>query len=586
MIRQREYDLITDLLEILPKIDNMPQEEIAQARDALFHTDHPFLMVFVGPFNAGKSTLINALLGAENLLKAGPVPTTDRIQILRWGDEPQTMTSASDVDTVFYPSPLLRKVSFVDTPGLESVLQHHEKTTANFLHRSDVVMLVMLANQAMTQSNLKYLQDFKRYGKKVILIINQIDLLSPEEQKSVREYVANHSRDRLGFDPIIWMVSAQQGVEARNKGVLDEEKWQQSGLAQIQAYIEKQLSDVERLRQKLHTPLQIVQNVHTSALTIVKRNQNTFDQYRSIADNIDQQISAQRRDLDRIVRETNAEVASRFQLALERSKQALAESFSIANILRALIPDVLRRLPLIGRALYASNRPTPTRLYFDQHKVLTPFHDVPNLVDKLAERLEGQDMGDIDNLVAYGQRELKNLPPSMQDKVIGTIQAPLRYDRQILQSANADLEAIIEETLAQTRVVEQARRDTILYFLTVQMSLIILAVLVHPAIALALLLGFLIPPLRRRLIHTQYTNQLLKLNNRHAERLTEATDAQIEYAVKLRHTAIAPLSHLITSQANIHDEQLKNLKKTENDIQMIETSLNALGKRSFLGMTL
>jgi hypothetical protein len=101
----------------------------------------------------------------------------------------------------------------------------------------------------------------------------------------------------------------------------------------------------------------------------------------------------------------------------------------------------------------------------------------------------------------------------------------------------------------------------------------------------ASLLGFALLPLRGRMIHTRYANRLLKLNNRHAELLTQACDQQIEYSMKLRRDAIAPLTRLVTSQANIHDEQLKFLKKAERDIQTIETSLNALGKRRVLGMT-
>ena len=87
-IRRREYELITKMLEVLPRIDNLDEARIAQVRDALFHADHPFLMVFVGPFSSGKSSIINALMGKPDLLPIGPIPTTDRIAILRYGDEP------------------------------------------------------------------------------------------------------------------------------------------------------------------------------------------------------------------------------------------------------------------------------------------------------------------------------------------------------------------------------------------------------------------------------------------------------------------------------------------------------------------
>jgi small GTP-binding protein len=194
-IRRREYDLISDLLELLPRIDALDEERVSQVRDALFHADHPFLLVFVGPFSSGKSSLINALLGDDDLLAIGPTPTTDRISILRYGDDAHRMESGGEVDTVFYPSPLLQKVSFVDTPGLESIFQKHEETTRKFLHRSDVVLLVMLATQAMTSRNVDYLQQLKDYGKKVIILINQSDLLTDEEQETVRKYVVEQSQD-------------------------------------------------------------------------------------------------------------------------------------------------------------------------------------------------------------------------------------------------------------------------------------------------------------------------------------------------------------------------------------------------------
>ena len=63
-------------------------------------------------------------------------------------------------------APLLQKVSLVDTPGLESIFQKHEQITRRFLHRADVVLVVMLATQAMTASNLEYIQAAQRIRQK------------------------------------------------------------------------------------------------------------------------------------------------------------------------------------------------------------------------------------------------------------------------------------------------------------------------------------------------------------------------------------------------------------------------------------
>ena len=278
-LRRREHELITDLLDIVPKIDGLGEERVSQMRDALFHADHPYLIVLMGPYNAGKSSIINALLGTPDLLPVGPTPTTDRITILRYGEQ-ASRTRSGDVDTVFHPSPLLQKVSFVDTPGLESIFREHEEITRRFLHRSDTVMLVMMATQAMTQHNLEYIHTLKEYGKQVILILNQVDLLTPEERETVRQYVADQARIELGKNPEVWLMSSRDALDARHAdGTVDEEKWAASGIKQIGNYIDTQLSDVHRLRQKLQTPLNIAQNVHGAALTAVRGSQSTLDQY-------------------------------------------------------------------------------------------------------------------------------------------------------------------------------------------------------------------------------------------------------------------------------------------------------------------
>ena len=107
-LRRREYELITGLLDVLPRVDNLGEDRLSQLRDALFHADHPFLIVLVGPFNSGKTSMLNALMGKPDLMAVSPVPTTDRICILRHGEQEQRLSAGGEVDTLFYPSPLLQ----------------------------------------------------------------------------------------------------------------------------------------------------------------------------------------------------------------------------------------------------------------------------------------------------------------------------------------------------------------------------------------------------------------------------------------------------------------------------------------------
>lgn len=596
-IRRREYELITRLLDVLPTVDNLPEERLAQVRDALFHADHPFLVVLVGPFSSGKSSIINALLGQPDLLAVGPVPTTDRISILRWGENAERMTSAGEVDTVFYPSPLLQKISLVDTPGLESIFQKHEETTRRFLHRADVVLLVMLATQAMTARNLEYLQTLKEYGKKVIIVINQADLLTAEDAEAVREYVLDQSQAQLGYKPDVWLVSARQGLAAYQNGELNRADWKASGLSRIEEYVDDQLNDVARLRQKLQTPLQIAQNVNQAALDAVRANQAALDHYQGISSNIEQQLAAQKREQEKIIREVSAEVSDRFGAAAMRGSEAVQDIFRLGQAFLSVWRGVLELVGLSG-LLRRGNGRSYIKTAFERRKAFEPVGELPGVVDKLAPRLEGKDIQDIDDLVKYARREIDALPPAIRGKVIGSIQPPQKYDRSALQDVRPALEALEDEAKrVETDRLEQTLRNALMYLAAFEALLIILIVfvlagggnLVAPEnqgtlvafivlVGLALL-GLLFMPLRGRLLESAYTNRMLKLQARYIETLTKAADKQVEYGMRLRRDTILPLTRLIEAQTQIQSEQLSQLQTAQQEMVSIEGALTALGRK-------
>lgn len=589
------------MLDVMPKIDGLSEERVTQMRDALFHADHPYLIVFVGPFSSGKSTLINALLGAPDALPTGITPTTDRISILRHGDQFQRARSG-EVDTLFYPSPLLEKVSFVDTPGLESVFKTHEDITRRFLHRSDTVFLVMLATQAMSARNLEYLKMLREYGKNVIILLNQVDLLSPEEAEAVRTYVLEQSQDALGFKPPVWLVSGKQGTAARlPDGTLDLAAWEASGMNQIERYVDEQLGDVERLRGKLRTPLQIAQSVHQSALEVVRGNQAALDQYQSIGSNIEQQLTAYKREQDKIVRETGEEISAKFGEAAMQGSEAIEEMFSLARVPGSLFRGVMELLGLSRLARRAGGG-SYTRAAFERHKAFEPIRALPEVVDKLAPRLEGRDIQDIDDLVKYAKREIEALPDAIRQKVIGNVQAPMSYDRSALQKARPALEAIEDEARqVETDKLERTVRNSLLYLAAWEVFLLILIIFVavwNPAapdmpglavgiviaLVLLMLISLLYLPLRGRRLENRYTKRMLALQGRYIETLNKAANEQVEYGMRLRREAVAPLTRLIDAQTRIQTEQLAQLQDAGQAMTKIEAELASMGKPSLLGL--
>lgn len=602
-LRRREHELITDLLDIVPKIDGLGEERVSQMRDALFHADHPYLIVLMGPYNAGKSSIINALLGTTDLLPVGPTPTTDRITILRYGEQ-ASRTRSGDVDTVFYPSPLLQKVSFVDTPGLESIFREHEEITRRFLHRSDTVLLVMMATQAMTQHNLDYIRTLKEYGKQVILILNQVDLLTPEERETVRQYVTDQARTELGKNPEVWLMSSREAIDARHAdGTVDEEKWAASGIRQIENYVDTQLSDVPRLRQKLQTPLNIAQNVHGAALTAVRGGQSALDQYQSIAQNVEQQLTVFRRESDKVVTQTTDEVKAKFEDASKRGAEAIHEQFQFSRALGSMFRGLAELVGLSSIARSTSGG-SYTRAAFERHKVFEPIAELPIIADKLPPRLEGKDLQDTDDLVKYAKKEIDALPALIKSKVIGTVQTPTRYDRTAMQGMRNELQTLEDEArIVETEKIERALRNSLLYLAAYEIIMLVFAIFIWQAnpfgttgnggsteliviivILGLMLLGLAFLPLRGRQLANEYVKRMQVLAGKYSDILTRAANKQIDYGMNLRRDAIAPLTRLIDAQTEIHTGQLQRLQTAGEQLVKIEGDLTALGKPGLLGI--
>jgi GTP-binding protein EngB required for normal cell division len=589
-VRRQEYQLFSSMLEVLPRLDGLPEERLAQLRDALFHADSPYLMVLVGPFSSGKSSLINALLGAPDLLPVGITPTTERITYLRSADAPQTARSG-DYDTIFNPAPLLQKVSLVDTPGLESVFRDHDQVTRRFLHRADAVLLVMLATQAMTAGNAEYLQLLKSYGKQVIIVLNQADLLTPEEAEQVREHVRTQSKSQLGYQPEVWLMSARLGMEAlRPDGTRDPELWAKSGLDQFERYLSRQLGDVARLRQKLQTPLDIARNVHAAALQGNRAETATLDGYQQIRENINGQIAGYGRENHAIVDEVAGRCGAKFDEASAQASAVVRGLFTFGALPRAVLSG-LSDLTGIRRLAGGKSRLEAASGASQVDETLAEIHGI---ADGLAPRLEGKDVQDIDNLVTYSRRELERLPEALRVKVIGTIQPPVQYDRAAMQSARTALDEA--ETRVRTTLSDRLdgwvkSADTL--FATYTIILLLLGGLVLfaqpetpdlPGLWLFLLLGIVVAFLlgaaawlvRGRIIARNAYDYLAAERDAYLKLLRTAAAAQIETGLRLRREAVLPLVRLIETQTSMLTEQTKALHGFSQQMGDIDAALAKL----------
>ncbi len=594
-IRRQEHEQITALLDVLSRVDGLPDDQMEQARDALFHTNHPFLMVMVGPFGSGKSSIINALLG-ERVLDVGPIPTTDHIVILRRGADLQRSRSG-DIETVFYDSPLLENLSLVDTPGLESVFLTHDEVTRRFLHRADVVLLVMLATQVLTASNLEYLQQLKTYGKRTIVVVNQLDLLDEDERQQVRDFVLEQARAHLGVEPVIWLVSAKLAMAAQQEDPRDEIAWDESGFADIEAYIKETLGDVDRLRQKLETPVQVCQNVTKSALTLVQEQQAALDAHRKTLANIEAQIDQGRREQQRTVDDTLESIARTWDEAAARGSDAIGDLFQFSRGI-GLFFGGLGEIVGIGRLVRRFSGRTRSGAAFEAHKVRQALQQIPEQVDQLGPRLEGRDLQDIDDLVDYTRRAVDGLPPRLASKVIGKIQTPLRYERGFLRDVRGALDDILRaaETF-ETEKLDRTLRNTLIILALWQIVTVVIVVatvtgalfnlgsdagtvaLVFAIGIAAVLLGLALVPLRGWFLRRSYERRIRGYRDDYLDKLRRAAEQVVAHGVQLRHDAAAPFTRLVVSQTELLDELRRDLQDQQQAFVRLQGGLADLAPR-------
>lgn len=120
------------------------------------------IMVY-GVYNAGKSTLINVLLGREEAAM-DDIPLTDQVTAYTWG-----------------------KYSILDTPGVDAPIAHEDVTKAQMLKADAVIFVVDPLGTAEEAKTLEALVDLLAESKQVFMVFNDKKGLSDEDYIKLKD---------------------------------------------------------------------------------------------------------------------------------------------------------------------------------------------------------------------------------------------------------------------------------------------------------------------------------------------------------------------------------------------------------------
>ncbi|MDY0125991.1 MAG: dynamin family protein, partial [Anaerolineaceae bacterium] len=290
---QKEKRSLNNALTTLSNFP-LPGDDIGKLGSAIDQLDELFLIVAAGEFNAGKSALINALLG-ERVLEEGVTPTTEQVTLLRWGETYSQTIVDDGFAIVTHSLPLLKELNMVDSPGTNAINRQHERLTSDYVPRSDLVLFVTSADRALTQSERLFLEKILTWGKKVSLIVNKADILEDDlAVEKVREFVSTNAEMILGYKPELFLVSAklaqlaQQATDPSEASRLR----QLSGIEKLEHFITQTLDNKARLELKLRNPLGVAFNLERTASEAIDLQIADMEQDSALTSELENTISS------------------------------------------------------------------------------------------------------------------------------------------------------------------------------------------------------------------------------------------------------------------------------------------------------
>lgn len=268
--------------------------DVRTVDETITHLDELFLLVIAGEFNSGKSSFINALLG-EKIVREGVTPTTDRITLLRYGPQAQERVVEEFLAEYTFPADILKQIVVVDTPGTNAIVRRHEELTRDFIPRADLVLFITSADRPFTESERAFLATIQEWGKKILVVLNKVDLLSDDELTQVVTFIKESARDLLGFTPEVFPISARLAQRGRLQD--DQAAWQTSRFETFERYVLDQLDEEERVRLKLLSPVGVAQHIADKYLQVVELRLGTLQEDVATLENIERQLELFREDL-------------------------------------------------------------------------------------------------------------------------------------------------------------------------------------------------------------------------------------------------------------------------------------------------
>ncbi|HEX9162356.1 MAG TPA: dynamin family protein [Thermoanaerobaculia bacterium] len=548
---RREGQLLVELRETL---EREQADERRRVDELLATLEDLFTIVIVGEFNAGKSSVINTLFGVK-LRVEGPIPVDDRISLLRYAETESQKRISDFVIEQFYPVDFLRNITLVDTPGTNSIVQRHQEITEDYIPRADLVLFVTSIDRPLSESERRFLEYIREWGKKVVFVLNKIDTKDENEIAQVVDYLRTNIRTIFGFDALIFPVSA------KTRARFDE----------LENYIFKVLSEKERIRIKLQAPLDTVASLSKKQFSIIDSRRELLAGDMARIESITAQLDKARADLESNFRQFVLRIDNLLMDLERRGVDFLDRYVRIQHFM--MLRDALRFREEFDRQVFQGFKGS-----------------VDSTIQESVDWLVRENMKLWNGTVEEFHREATR--DARDKEVIGRVGREFAYNREEVYSR---MRAQAEQRLASydiniesRRIIDNAIRAVIQsfglgagalglgYIITSAVSSMALDVTGLTAATMLLVTSFLILPYKRSKAKTEFQHRINELRTTMRESLERESATEIDRMLGSIRGAFEPYQRFYATESEKIERFAEKLRTIEAEALTIRAAIDRL----------
>lgn len=379
-LRTRLETTLKDLGALATEINHVKLS--SSVDDMQSHLYDPFTFVIVGEVKAGKSSFVNALLSQnEEICKVAPQPMTDTIQQILYGTESHTDQINPYLKKIYLPVEILKEISIVDTPGTNTIVEHHQEITEQFIPSSDLIVFVFESKNPYRQSAWDFFKFIHaEWQRKIIFVLQQKDLMDATDLETNRLGVVQQA-EKLGVaNAQVFCVSAKQELE---------EKFDESGFSAIRDYIRSNITGGKAVQLKLGSTIDTAKNITSRIEKGLSDRAQQLESDTLFRKDIKQTLDAQEKKSHGYVTMLIENISAAYDKTTQKTEDELGAELSFVSLIKRSFMGIFGSTDNISERLNAIKKNFENDLNTSlKEKLFTGVTDLADSIQNMAKMVD------------------------------------------------------------------------------------------------------------------------------------------------------------------------------------------------------